>query len=494
KILQIAHRIGLNSLGEDGRYDLSLLERGGQVAVLDVTYAYSVFATMGYMRGLPVEAVGRGYRQRNPVAVLKIEDESGQVLWEYTPDQVTLNEVGVFEAGLGYLINDILADSVNRQRTLGEGNSLELNRPAAMVSGLAGDGISSWAIGYTPQLVVGVHLGRGDNAAMTLDMYNLSGAPSVWSAVMQYAHDRDALPATEWPRPAAIVDQAVCGRSGLLPNNACPVRNEIFIAGYLPNQVDTYWQTVQVNSQTGQRATTSTPPELRSDSLFFVPPAEAADWWRANNMPLPPEDYDYVSRPELFSSVQILQPQPFAYIGGVVDVRGTLDPANMQYYQLSYGEGPNPAQWLQIGERQTVFQRGATLGQWDTSGLSSGLYNLLLTVVRTDNTLESKSVQVTVDNTPPTITLAAGEPGYIYRWPTDRAVTLTAEVQDDYSISRVEFYHNGQRLGDDESWPYGFDWDITRTGTETFSAVAIDAVGNQTNSEITVEITRAAGS
>ena len=34
------------------------------------------------------------------------------------------------------------------------------------------------------------------------------------------------------------------------------------------------------------------------------------------------------------------------------EVRGTLDPANMQFFQLSYGQGPNPSEWFQIGERQ----------------------------------------------------------------------------------------------------------------------------------------------
>ena len=52
RVLSFAHRIGLNSLGEDGRFDLSLLERGGAVSVLDMAYAYSVFASLGDMRGV----------------------------------------------------------------------------------------------------------------------------------------------------------------------------------------------------------------------------------------------------------------------------------------------------------------------------------------------------------------------------------------------------------------------------------------------------------
>lgn len=491
-ILRVAHRIGLNSLGEDGRYDLSLLERGGRVSVLDMAYAYSVFAALGDMRGVPVEPIGRGYRQRSPVAVLRIEDASGAVLWEYGPEQAELNKVGVFPPGVGYLINDVLSDATVRQQVLGEGRTVPFSRPAAVVSGLAGDGVESWAVGYTPQIVAGVRLGRTDGAAMSLDALGLDGAPAVWRAVMEYLHQRDNLPPALWPRPGDVAEGPVCARSGLLPNAVCPAHSEVYLAQFPPREVDTYWQAVEINSQTGQLATASTPAELRTQSVFFIPPPEAADWWQANNLPLPPTEYDTVSRPERFSSVQILQPAPFAYVGGVVDIRGTLDPTNMQYFQLAYGQGPNPSEWIQIGERQTEFRRGATLGQWNTAGLS-GLYNILLTVALNDNSRESRSVLVTVDNTPPTVSLAAGEPGQIFQWPGDQIVPLAAEVQDDYSVARVEFYHNGQLLGADETWPYGFEWKITRTGTERFAAAAYDVVGNRADVEITVEVVRSGG-
>ena len=53
------------------------------------------------------------------------------------------------------------------------------------------------------------------------------------------------------------------------------------------------------------------------------------------------------------------------------------------------------------------------------------------------------------------------------------------------------FTTNGQFIGTDEEWPYGFEWDITRVGTEIFSAVAFDGVGNQSNTDLTVEVVRA---
>ncbi|MCB9450538.1 MAG: transglycosylase domain-containing protein [Anaerolineaceae bacterium] len=490
-MLALAHRIGLNSLSENTNYDLSLLERGGEVSLLDTAYAYSVFASMGQMRGVPVTPVGQNYRQRSPTAVLRIEDTAGNVLWEYTPEQVRLNQVGIFPGELGYLVNDILADSQTRRPILGENNPLELPRPVAVVNGLTSDRVDDWTIGYTPHLVVATHLDRLDRAPLTLDTYGMNGTAAVWRAVLEYANVRDSLPADTWERPNGVVELTICQRSGLLPNGHCDTRREVFLAAAQPTTIDTYWQAVKVNSQTGQRATANTPAGLQVERVYFIPPPEAADWWKANNLPTPPEEYDTVSLPELLGSVQILQPLRLAYVGGVVDVRGSLDPTNMQYYVLAYGQGLNPDQWIQIGEQHTDFSRGTTLGTWDTASLD-GLYALRLSVVRNDNSVETSIVEVTVDNVPPQVTLTAGEPGQAFRWPDDATIPLEALVQD-VSVTKVEFYHNGQLLGTDTEWPYGFTWDITRTGTETFTAVAFDQAGNSGSSEITVEVVRGGG-
>ncbi|MEZ4669807.1 MAG: transglycosylase domain-containing protein [Anaerolineae bacterium] len=491
RVLSFAHRIGLNSLGEDGRFDLSLLERGGAVSVLDMAYAYSVFASMGDMRGVPVQPVGLGYRQRSPVAVLRIEDEAGNIVWQYDEQQVALNQVGIYPHDVGYLLNDILADQTVRRQILGDSASvLDLNRKAAVVSGLAGDRTEDWTVGYTPQLVTAVYLKRGDGAALSLDPNGLQGAAAVWRVLTQYAHDRSGLPPADWARPDGVINLNICERSGLLANGDCPVRNELFLAaGLQPTETDTYWQKVLINSQTGQRATASTPNELRVSSLYFIPPDEARSWWEANNLPLPPTQYDSLSRPTLFSAVQILQPQPLAYVGGAVDVRGTMDTAGLKYFQLSYGQSESPTSFFSIAGQQTSFTQGTSIGTWDTNGLS-GLYTLLLTVVREDNTSEQASVQVIVDNTAPTITLIPTEPGKVYRWPVDTVIPLEAAAQDDYQVQRVEFYAGDQLVATDTEAPYALDWTIPNAGDVVFTAVAFDAVGNQASSSVTVQVAR----
>lgn len=491
-ILRTAHQLGLNTLDEN-RGDILLLERGGAVSVLDMAYSYSVFASLGSMRGVPVEPVARGFRARDPVAVLRIEDANGGVLWEYDRDEAircgTLDVcTPLLEDKLAYLINDVLADQETRWSTLGEENALALARPSAVVSGVTADGVDHWTVGYTPQVVTAVHLGRSDGGAARLDPYSMSGAASVWRAVMEVAHSGSAP--TNWERPETIIELQVCEKSGLLPNGVCPVARELFIDGTQPRAADTYWQTVEINNQTGQRATVNTPPESRTEVRYFVPPDEAREWWVANNQPLPPTEYDNVSVPEAFQLVHITRPQFFDYVGGAVDIYAQINPQNMAYFQAQYGQGLSPSAWFDIGGQQTAFDPNIPIATWDTSGLD-GLYSLRLVMVLNDNSRSSDSLQVTVDNVAPTVNLRSVEIGKVYRFPGDSVVALQADANDNLVISRVEFYQNGVFLGADETAPYGFEWSIDAPGAQTFTAFAFDAVGNQSSSQLTVEILRA---
>ena len=488
-VLSSAHRIGINSLTEN-IYDLSLLERGGNVSVLDASYAYSVFAGMGVMHGVETQPLARGFRLRDPVAILKIEDAEGNLLWEYTPERVQLNQIKVFEPEIGYLINSVLADNVTRSAVLEIPDStFDIRRPAAVVSGLTRDGQDNWTVGYTPQLVLGIHLGRSDRAPLSLDTLGLQGAAPVWQALIGYAHQ--SLPTENWRQPDGVVEYIICEKSGLIPNPSgnCPTRTEVFIENIPPTQVDSYWQSYEVNSQTRQLANANTPDNLRTQMVFFVPPDNAMDWWQANGLPLPPTEYDSLSRPEVLKAVQILQPDDFAYVGGNVDIRGTIETSDFQYYQLAYGQGLNPQEWLEIGGQQTAFNPGTSLGIWDTT-LLEGVYTLRLTVVLNDGTLDNDFTLVTIDNGAPSLELVANEAGYIFRYPAESLIPLVANVTDNLAIDRVEFYHNGNLIGTDREWPYGFEFEITRTGLEIFRAVAYDQVGNLAAEEITVEVVR----
>ena len=76
------------------------------------------------------------------------------------------------------------------------------------------------------------------------------------------------------------------------------------------------------------------------------------------------------------------------------------------------------------------------------------------------------------------------------RYPAQTVIALVADASDNLTIDRVEFYQNGELLGIDREWPYGFEYDITSVGTEIFSAVVFDQVGNNAQSDLVVEIVR----
>lgn len=491
-VLYIAHRMGLNSLDEMST-DLSLLEKGGAVSVLDMTYAYSVFAAQGTMMGVDVPPLARNYRTRDPVAILKIEDAEGNVLWEYDDNRKALSRTIILQADLAYLIGDILSDVARRRAVWGVDDApLRIGRYAPVVNAFTQDRLSNWTVGYTPQRVLGVHMGLSSGESLSLDALGLQGAAPVWNALMRYSLERDAIPPVTPQRTENISEYIVCEKSGFIPppGSECPTRSEIFVK-YPPTEVDVYWQSIEVNSQNGLRATPFTPTNLVVKKVFFVPPAVALDWWRSNNLPLPPRDYDIQNVPEVLKEVNLLVPGNFDPVRGVVDIRGSIEHPQIQSFQVSYGQGINPTQWFAIGERQTSYQPGTSLGQWDTTGLS-GTYMLQLSVMLPDLRLDTDFVQVYIDNEPPVVDLQAGTPGQIFRT-TDQTIPILANVTDNSGTRRVEFYRNGALIGTDEEWPYQFDFPIEREGTEVFRATAFDQAGNQSSGEITVEIVRGGG-
>ncbi|MCI0712422.1 MAG: penicillin-binding protein [Chloroflexi bacterium] len=492
-LMTIIRRMGLTSLGDINLFDLSIVERGGRVSLLDVVYGYSVFASSGYMRGIANEEGST--RNNDPVAILKIEDAAGNILWEYNAETIALGQTPILSDEMAYLVNHILSDDSTQRSVLNlDESQLGVGRPAAVSFGLTSDNVDNWTVGYSPQLVVGVHLSRSDDSALSLDTLGLQGATPVWQALMRYAHDRYGMAAATWPRPAEVVEYTICEKSGLVPpaNSPCQRRSEIFLSQVPPTQEDIYWRGVEVNSQTRQLASASTPTHLVIQEVYFVPPDAAREWWVSNNLPLPPTTYDTLNRPEATRTTQIFLPQDFSYVGGQVDVRGNVDTTLLQSYQLRYGEGIRPTQWLQIDAEQTSFAEGTSLGVWDTAGLD-GFYTLQLAVRYTDGTTESASVQVTVDNQMPTIELLSGGGEVLFRWPAQTRIPITAEVADNLAIDRVEFYHNGALLGIDNEWPYTFNYEVEGIGIETFSATVFDQVSNEARAEVEIEVIRGSG-
>ncbi len=503
RVLTTAHSMGINSMTDGlSSYGLSLALGTAEASLLDMTYAYNVLDNLGTMVGSPVppEDARIGYRQLNPVSILRIEDRDGNILWQYSEEEGTFDRRAILEPGMAYMMTDILADNEARWPAFGRGNAMELSRPAAVKTGTSDNFRDSWTIGYTPQYTTGIWVGNNDNSSMG-DVTGHLGAAPIWRAIMEYVHARgEQLPTEIWIKPETVIEKMVCRWSGMLPNQNCPAYSEIFYSNpasgidYSPYQVDTYYTTVEVNFCNNTLATVYSPQECRAEKVYFNFPRELKAWAESNpTIELPPTVYD-TSTSVVIGPVVITEPAQFDYVNGTVEIMGNADDGllpdqretndqAMSYFQLDFGSGQSPQAWQQIGDSQTEGGTGIVLGTWNTRSVPDGLYTLRLTLVRRNTSIEVANREVIVDNTPPVARLVSLEAGKEYSAQRDVFVELQAEPSDANKVETVEFYVNGELITTITDAPYLYRWEITTTGEATFWVVVKDAAGNQAESE-----------
>lgn len=146
--LKLAADMGITTLGNPDRYGLTLVLGGGEVKLLDMTYAYGVFANKG------VRAA--------PRSILRIEDTQGNII-----EEVAVNEERVIDENTTNMISDILSDNVARTPLWGSNNLLRFDDyDVAGKSGSTNNFRDAWIMGYAPNIAVGAWAGNNDNSPM----------------------------------------------------------------------------------------------------------------------------------------------------------------------------------------------------------------------------------------------------------------------------------------------------------------------------------------
>lgn len=79
--------------------------------------------------------------------------------------------------------------------------------------------------------------------------------------------------------------------------------------------------------------------------------------------------------------VQITAPGSGAHLEGVVEIWGTADIDQFQYYKVEYGVGETPPGWVVIDDLKYEPVSEGVLVVWNTAGFTPGTYTLRLTVV-----------------------------------------------------------------------------------------------------------------
>jgi penicillin-binding protein 1C len=467
-VIRTAHAMGISTLNQDlDYYGLSLTLGGGEVWLLDLVYAYGVFANGGIMIGEPARNLRPGYRQLDPVSILRVEDADGQVLWQYAAPEarsVTLADGQELTPQEAFLLTNVLSDNNARAAAFGSSSALRLSRPAAAKTGTTTDFRDVWTVGYTPQIVTGVWVGNNDNVPME-GVSSSRGAGPIWHNIMERIYNEGHAErllgelVENFPRPPGFTKVEVCAVSGLLPTEHCPVQEVLFIEGTEPTEYCTVHRVERVNRVTGKLATVCTPPELVEDRVYEIYPPEAADWVREQGIPQPPTQRDeiYGCSPA-GEEVIILNPALGGHVKGVVGVRGNARSGDFAFYRLEFGEGLNPSSWSQIGGDHYNQVDNNILEFWDVRGIQDGLYSLKLTVVENSQNIKQSSMYVTVDNQPPEAAVGYPWAGRIYELETDEWANLTANVSDNVQIDKVEFYLDDELVDYSVVEPYAIKW------------------------------------
>lgn len=360
--IEFAERLGISTLTRDD-YGMSLSLGGGDVTLLELTNVYATIANGG--NRIP------------PVAITKIIDHLGEVVYEYqqpTPTRVLREEHA-------YIISSILSDNQARTPMFGANSILNLPFQVAVKTGTTNDFRDNWTMGYTPDLAIGVWVGNADYTPM-VDTSGLTGAAPIWAEAMQFSvsHLTNNNP-TNFVRPAGIVDKIICSVSGSEPSQWCPnQRNEIFAYDQLPLPAsEDLWKKINIDTWTGLRASAACSEFTKEEFVLNVNEKWAVKWieetsdgknWAENlGFDIPvlflPERECKADDPKpkiIFAGLsegQAITSNPF-------DIYALVDAThNYKKMRLEYGRGTNPSDWELLYETNNNYPDVDLIYTWD---------------------------------------------------------------------------------------------------------------------------------
>jgi penicillin-binding protein 1A len=192
----------------------SLALGASNVTLMELTAAYGMFANGGIYN--------------EPVVITKIVDWKGKVLLERFQEarQATSPEVA-------YLMTSMMQSVIQH----GTARALRvLERPAAGKTGTTNDYDDAWFVGYTPELVTGVWVGRDDNVSLGHGETGGKVAAPIWLDFMKEA-TKDQ-PITDFPIPPGVRFVRMESRGNTIPAAESfadgSVLFEVFVDGSQP--------------------------------------------------------------------------------------------------------------------------------------------------------------------------------------------------------------------------------------------------------------------
>lgn len=406
RYIEIARRMGLTFTSEPPVIDARTgIGEVTEVRLWDMMKAYSALANTGQYA--PMRAIS------------EIRDSDNQVVAlpeTLAPRQAT----PVIAAPIAFLLQNILSDSQFYDQSFA---ALFLpnypGRTAVKINHI-NDNRDMWAIGFSRNAVVGVWMGRPDNA--TTNANSRDAALPVWKAVIERVMaGSNPAPFTtpgNQVQAGSVQSIVICAPTGNLPGEGCTQqRNEYFAITNPPAPAD-QGPVVRavIDSWTRLIANDFCRDNVIEDQFVQLVPADpgAIAWLgstggraTANRMglpqnvqPLPTAACDLNTD---LPTARITSPAENTAVTGNVSILGVATANNFASYQLSYAPVGTSNFTLITGPigTQQPNQNG-TLGQWNTVGVTNGQYTLRLTMNSRTGGSVNRDILITVLNPTPT--------------------------------------------------------------------------------------------
>jgi 1A family penicillin-binding protein len=192
-MIDLAQDLGISTWTDKSRFGLSLALGAGEVKIIEMAQAYSVFANLGNK----VEI--------NPI--LQIDNYLGENIYkkEIKLEKIA-SEIDTF------LINSALSDNQARAPIFGTNSLLQIkSKTVAVKTGTTNSLKDNWCIGWTPTYLVAVWVGNNDSSPMSWVASGISGATPIWNRTMRSLIE--SKKDENWETPIGLYKVEACGKN-----------------------------------------------------------------------------------------------------------------------------------------------------------------------------------------------------------------------------------------------------------------------------------------
>lgn len=448
-VIEMAKKMGITTLQqgfdptfrdhEDVYYGPSIATGGANVRIIDMAYMNSVIANMGVMVGVPTLAqtmnmndlqstagsTGADYdlaiqqklafqhgdirlpgtRDIDPVVILKVQDDQGDVLYDHSTAN-DLKHEQVVDAGSVWLTHSIISDCNSRFIIWYCGSSnMDNNLDAFMADGTkipmgtktgtqqgplsAQDTLATWMNTYTRYSATAVWIGNA-NKELVHDgpRYGYAAADTtIHLSKTWLSYYLGTLQAAgEFKEPEDF--------DSIQPDNVAygafksPTTDRGYgggcsqvVQGWYRTDVtyESQCYSVFVDSRNGMLAGPNTPARFRIAEQFVklpdFDPEDAITIARQWGIPIAPTSVSQGA-----PTVEITNLSTGQTITKSIDVYGSVESPNGGSWVLQIGRGSQPSSWIQIGSGSG--DRTGILGNIDVTGAPAGVYTVQLVAAR----------------------------------------------------------------------------------------------------------------